>query len=225
MCSSTSSVRELGAIALEVVATFACMVLFTGAGKTTSIDWPTLTSAEFPLWEPEVNAQRIDLLDMEYLVVNIVRDNQVAHVSVPVCDYARERRCDALEGDFLLQNPEVLLKGVLIRRRSILICRCVVSVQFRHHTFLPQLLPFLVRDLGYPGARRRLHSLIAGLFHLMVEIWRVDLCQQLTLFNKGSYIYIPGFEIAVNSRKDTGFLPRPNLSRQHESRWRRSNSW
>ena len=81
------------------------------------------------MWEPEVNAQRIDLLDMEYLVANIVRDDQVAHVSVPVCDYAREWRCDPLEGDFLLQNPQVLLKGMLIRRCSILIRRCVVSVQ------------------------------------------------------------------------------------------------
>src|SRR5262245_17306057 len=162
---------------------------------------------------------------MEYLVVNVVSDDQVAHVSAPVCDYARERRCDTLEGDFLLQNSEVLLKGMLIRRCSILIRRCVVSVQLRHHTFFPQLLPFRVRDLGYVGARLRLHSLLAGLFHLMVEIRRVDLRQQLILFYKGSDIHIPVFEITVNSREDTGLLPRPNLSRQHKSRWRRSNSW
>jgi hypothetical protein len=68
-----------------------------------------------PLWEPKVNTPGIDLLDMEYLVANIIRDDQVAHVSTSVCDYARERRCDALEGDFLLQNPEVFLKGMLIR--------------------------------------------------------------------------------------------------------------
>jgi len=33
---------------------------------------------------------------MEYLVVNVVRDDQIAHVSTPVCDYPRERRRDVL---------------------------------------------------------------------------------------------------------------------------------
>jgi hypothetical protein len=45
----------------------------------------------------------------------------------------------------------------------------------------------------------------------MVKIRCIDLSQQLVLLNVCSDVYQPAFEVPVNPRKDTRFLPRSDL--------------
>src|SRR5258708_5784443 len=75
------------------------------------------------------------------------------------------------------------------------------------------------------GASLRERGLGTGLLKLMVKIGCIDLSQQLVLLNVCSDVYEPAFEVPVNPRKDTRFLPRSDLSWKHKSIGRRTSSW
>ena len=107
----------------------------------------------------------------------------------------------------------------------VLVGGCVVGVELGDDAFVPQLLPFVVRNFGQLRASLRERGLGTGLLKLMVKIRCVDLSQQLVLLNVCPDVYEPAFEVPVNPRKDTRFLPRSDLSWKHQSIGRRTSSW
>src|SRR6476660_1967988 len=52
--------------------------------------------------------------------------------------------------------------------------------------------------------------------------WCHNFCQILVLFVLCPDVYHPAFEVSVDARKNTRFLPRPDLSRKHEAIGRRA---
>src|SRR4029077_7689906 len=140
-------------------------------------------------------------------------------------DDAREWRSHTFKRDLLFENPKIGGKGIGISLGRLLVGGCVVGIESGDDAFVPQLLPFVVRNFGQLRASLRQRGLGTGLLELMIQIGSVDLGQQLVLINVCADIHQPTFEVSINPRKDARFLPRSDLSRKHESIGRRSSSW
>src|SRR6478736_7174244 len=177
------------------------------------------------LRDAEINTERIRLLDMEHFHARVIRDDQIADVRIASGDDAREWRSHTFECDLLFENPNVRGKGGGISLGRLLVGGCVVGVELGDDAFVPQLLPFVICNFGQLRASLRKRGLGTGLIKLMVKIRCVDLSQQLVLLNVCPDVYVPAFEVAVNPRKDTRFLPRSYFRRQHQSVGRGAGSW
>src|SRR6476619_4365069 len=177
------------------------------------------------LRDAEINTERIRLLDMEHFHARVIRDDQIADVRIASGDDAREWRSHTFKRDLLLKNTNVGGEGLGISLGRLLVGGCVVGVELGDDAFVPQLLPFVVRNFGQLRASLRQRGLGTGLIKLMVKIRCVDLGQQLVLFDVCPDVYHPAFEVSVDARKNTRFLPRPDLSRKHEAIGRRAGRW
>jgi hypothetical protein len=177
------------------------------------------------LRDAEINTERIRLLDMEHFHSRVIRDDQIADVRIASGDDAREWRSHTFKRDLLFENTNVGGEGGGISLGRLLVGGCVVGVELGDDAFVPQLLPFVVRNFGQLRASLCERGLGTGLIKLMVKIRCVDLSQQLVLLNVCPDVYVPALEVAVNPRKDTRFLPRFYFRRQHQSIGRGAGSW
>ena len=96
-----------------------------------------------------------------------------------------------LHRDLLFENTNVGGEGIGISLRRDLIGGGVVGVELGDDAFVPQLLPFVVRNFGQLRASFRERGLGTGLIKLMVKIRCVDLGQQLVLFDVCPDIHQP----------------------------------
>src|SRR5262249_51356899 len=142
------------------------------------------------------------------------RVHELADVGVARCDDAVERRLDPLEGDQVLQAPDVRLGGLPVglprgQRADgvvVLLTGDRHRVYERFQTFLGDGGQVLVRLRGPEGR--------TGLLELLIDLRRLDVGQLLALADRASDVDVPRLQIATGPRVDRRFGEGLNVSRK-----------